>query len=244
MIPLHAGVPDSRRAIGVARRAAEDAAPEHPPLHIPEALLHVPLIAGLADQHGHRRFRRVGRGDDRHGFRCHGNPLVMVSADHVEVDHRDVVLGNAPSLARVAGERVMVRIDAPEIGRHFGPWAMPRLCFFRNLTSQDPHHRIGAVARNQVAPVPLEVDSSEFLHAVAVASSPRTDNRRHDSGVREMLEPPVRIVKVLGIDHAHVLRQVRLSALILQTGREEVFVRIRSADNLHHGKAFGLAVGC
>jgi hypothetical protein len=43
---------------------------------------------------------------------------------------------------------------------------------------------------------------------------------------------------------AHVLRQIQLSALILQTGREEILVGIVSADDLHHGKALGLAVGC
>ena len=83
-------MPDAGCAVGVARRAAQHAPPEDTALNIAEPLLHVPLIAGLTDQHRHRRFFRAGRGNDRHGLRLHGNPFVVISADHVEVDHMDI----------------------------------------------------------------------------------------------------------------------------------------------------------
>ena len=54
-IAFHAHVPDARRAVGVARGAAEHAAPEHVPLTILERALHVAFITAFANQCGHDR---------------------------------------------------------------------------------------------------------------------------------------------------------------------------------------------
>jgi len=45
VIAFHAGMPDTRRAAGVARRAAQEVHPKNMPLGITKPLLHMPLIA-------------------------------------------------------------------------------------------------------------------------------------------------------------------------------------------------------
>ena len=59
-IAFHAHVPDARRTVGLARRAAEHASPEHVALNVLESRLHVAFIAVLANQDGHDRRSGVG----------------------------------------------------------------------------------------------------------------------------------------------------------------------------------------
>ena len=168
----------------------------------------------------------------------------MISTDHVIINQSFITraASTAPAIVGMDSERMVVGVNAAQIPGHFGPISLSPFRAETNFTRQNPDHPIGSVTRDQITPVPLEIGSPESLHAVAITPPPCADNRWHKSGVHEMFDPPVRGLKILRIDHTHILRQVWLTAFILQAWLEEIFIGIRSADNLHHGESLGLAV--
>ena len=136
----------------------------------------------------------------------------------------------------------MIRIDAPKIGRHFGPGALPPFGSIRNFTGQYPEHRIGAVARHQIPPVPLQTGRSNRLHAVAVPTPPGANNRRSNPRVHEMLQAPIRVVKIPRIDPVELDGFVWKAALVREPRFEKPFIGIWPAHNLDDGEALRLPV--
>lgn len=164
-------------------------------------------------------------------------------ANHVIINQAGVAFFAAPSVAGVTGEGMPVRVNLTDILRHFRPWPFSPFGSISDFPGQDPHDGIGTITRNQIAPVALDSVRSELLHAVAVTPSPCADNCRDNTSVNQKLKPPVRKVKILGIDYAHILRQIRLPSLVFQAGRKEVLIGIGTADDVDHIEAFRFSVG-
>jgi hypothetical protein len=127
-------------------------------------------------------------------------------------------------------------MDGPST-RHLGPLRTAR------LAPNDPDRGIGAVAGNQIPPVPFHAGDSGHRHAVAVASPPAADDRRDDTGLDQMFDAAVGIDEIVGIDHTEVAGQVGLPSFIFPARLKHALIGIGSADDLHHGESLGLAVG-
>src|SRR5690348_15071093 len=128
----------------------------------------------------------------------------MASPDHVIINHRFITAQSPPATRPMAGERMMVGIDAAQILCHLAPRALAPLGAFINFASQDPDGGVGAIPRHQIAPVPLDAGDSGHLHAVTVASPPTADDRRDDPGINQMLEAPVGVVEIGGVNPAKI----------------------------------------
>ena len=240
-VAFHTRMPDPGRPVGVAGRTAEHVLPEHVALHIRGAELHVPLVDGFAHQHRHGRLLGVG-GDHPLDRPTNRQGLVVASTDHVVVDDVFVAGLASPATSRMRREGGLIGVDISDISAHLGPWSLAPFAVVVQLPGQDPHDRIGAVAGDQVAPMPLEPVDPGNLHRIAVAPSPGAHDRRDHSGIDQVQQPSVGEVPVVRIELFVVPGVIGHSAFIFPHRFEGSLVRIRSGDDLHDGKSLLLPV--
>ena len=212
-------------------------------MRVAETLLHVPLVAGLADQHGHGWLLRIGRGNDCHGLRLDCRILVVVATDHVEIHRRRVVFRAAPAMTRVAGKRSVKGIETPHMIRQLSPGTFVPFGFLGNFAGKDPEDRIRSIAAHEVTPVALQALKPNRLHAIAIPTPPGADDHRRETALDEVLDAAVGVVKILGIHLFKLHRLVGQAALIRHACLKETLVGIRPANDLDGIESLLLAIG-
>jgi len=161
----------------------------------------------------------------------------VTGLEHVQI--KDPFIGHLfpARLVGVHGGRAVERIGLSDVAGHLGPFRPTR------FPANDPDRGIGAVARDQVPPVPLEAPDPSHLHGVAVRSTPAADNRRHQARIDQVLESAVGVLEVGGVHPGEVPGQVRLAAFVLPARLHHPFVGVRPADDLDDVESLGLAIG-